>query len=145
MAIEKSIAPSTRRRCPTGCSTSSGRTAARRSASIRGDPSTSDRWSPLRPAARGLFDFVLLDAAPILPVAAAVLMQDLVDGFLLVVRSRQTPRDAIHDALAKLRPERVIGVVLNDHREYRRTYKDDAYNTGKESGTRALPIVSGVA
>jgi capsular exopolysaccharide synthesis family protein len=99
-----------------------GRTGLNRS-EVLGSP----RMDALLRAARGLFDFVLLDAAPVLPVAAAVLMQDLVDGFLLVVRSRQTPRDAIHDALAKLRSDRVIGVVLNDHREYRRTYKEDAY------------------
>jgi hypothetical protein len=34
---------------------------------------------------------------------------------VLVVRSRQTRRDAIGDALARLRRDAVIGVVLNDH------------------------------
>ena len=70
---------------------------------------------------------MLLDAVPVLPVADTVLMQDLVDGFQLVVRSRRTPRDAIHDTLAKLRSDRVIGVVFNGHREYRGSYKDYGY------------------
>jgi hypothetical protein len=54
-------------------------------------------------------------------------MQDLVDGFQLVVRSRRTPRGAIHDALAKLRSDKVIGVVFNGHREYRASYRDYGY------------------
>lgn len=78
-------------------------------------------------AARSAFDDVLLDAPPLLPVADAVLMQDLIDGFLLVVRSRLTPREAIHNALGRLRPQKVIGVVLNDHQEYRHTYSNYAY------------------
>jgi Mrp family chromosome partitioning ATPase len=78
-------------------------------------------------AARILFDFVIVDAMPLLPVADAVLMQDLVDGFLLVVRSRRTRRDAIGAAVARLRPQSVIGAVLNDHEEPRHSYRARAY------------------
>jgi len=87
----------------------------------------SPRMDALLRAARGLFDFVVLDAMPILPVADAVLMQDLVDGFLLVVRSRLTPRDAIREAVARLHPDRILGIVLNDHHEYQDSYKKRAY------------------
>src|SRR6185295_19868226 len=75
----------------------------------------SPRMDALLKAARRQFDFVLIDAVPVLPVADAVLMRDLVDAFLLVVRSRQTPRDAIKEALAKLRSNRIIGVVFDGH------------------------------
>src|SRR3989442_1153976 len=87
----------------------------------------SPRMDAVLRAGRRLFDLVLLDAVPVLPVADTVLMQDLVDGFQLVVRSRRTPRDAIHDTLAKLRPDRVIGVVFNGHREYRASHKYYGY------------------
>jgi capsular exopolysaccharide synthesis family protein len=87
----------------------------------------SQRMDTLLRAARRLFDFVLLDAVPIMSVADTVLFQDLIDGFLLVVRSRQTPRDAIHDALGRLRAEKVLGVVLNDHEEHRSSYRAYAY------------------
>jgi protein-tyrosine kinase len=79
-------------------------------------------------AACGAFDEVILDVPPILPVADAVLMQDLVDGFLLVVRSRVTPREAILDALGRLRPEKIVGIVLNAHRDYRHSYSKYAYD-----------------
>jgi Mrp family chromosome partitioning ATPase len=78
----------------------------------------------------------------VLPVADTVLMQDLVDGFQLVVRSRRTPREAIHDTLAKLRPDKVIGVVFNGHREYRASYRDYGYRRyGMAYGSSISPGV----
>ena len=97
----------------------------------------SPRMQALLRAARGLFDFVLLDAMPLLPVADAVLIQDMVDGFLIVVRSRQTPREALQEALARLRPDRVVGVVLNDHEAHQDSYRARAYDRyGMVYGTR---------
>ena len=95
----------------------------------------SPRMDALLRAGRRVFDLVLLDAVPVLPVADTVLMQDLVDGFQLVVRSRRTPRHAIHDSLAKLRADKVIGVVFNGHREYRGSYRD--YGSPASAGLRA--------
>lgn len=73
-------------------------------------------------SAREAFDIVLVDAPPILSVADTVLLQDLVDGLLLVARSRVTPRRALADALGSLHADKLLGVVLNDHREYGRSY-----------------------
>jgi len=87
----------------------------------------SKRMDALLRAVRGRFDSVIVDMAPVLPVADAVLMQDLVDGFLLVVRSRQTPRNAIRDAVGRLRADRILGIIVNDHREYRDSYYGYAY------------------
>ena len=98
----------------------------------------SARMDALLRAARDGFDLVLLDATPILPVADVMLIQDFVDGFLLVVRSRMTPRAAIHDALGRIRAEKVIGVVLNDQREYRGSYMAYAYDGyGMRAGSGA--------
>jgi len=88
----------------------------------------SKRMEALFRAARVRFDTVVVDTAPVLSVADAVFIQDLVDGFLLVVRSRQTPRNAVRDALARLRPDRVAGIVVNDHREYADSYYTRAYS-----------------
>ena len=100
----------------------------------------SPRMDAVLKAGRRLFDLVLLDAVPVLPVADTVLMQDLVDGFQLVVRSRRTPRDAIHDTLAKLRSDRVIGVVFNGHQEYEASYKDYGYRRyGMDYGASPTP------
>jgi succinoglycan biosynthesis transport protein ExoP len=110
-----------------------GQTGLRRPEVLR-----SPRMQALLRGARAKYDLVILDAAPVLPVSDAVLMQDLLDGFLLVVRARQTPRDAIQDAVAKLRSATILGVVLNDHREYRGSYRDRAYRQMPSAFPRRL-------
>jgi capsular exopolysaccharide synthesis family protein len=97
------------------------------SAVKRSEALGSGRMTALLRAAKVLYDFVLLDAAPLLPVTDSVLIEDIVDGFLLVVRSRRTPKAAVDEAMAKLRPGSVLGLVLNDHREYRDSYRASAY------------------
>lgn len=87
----------------------------------------SPRMDALLRAARERFDVVILDATPILPVADVILLQDLVDGLVFVVRSRVTPRAAIQDALGRIRADKIVGMVLNDHREYRGSYMSSAY------------------
>jgi Mrp family chromosome partitioning ATPase len=98
----------------------------------------STRMKSLLGTARDGFDHVVLDATPILPVADVILLQDLVDGLLFVVRSRQTPRAAILDALKRVRADKVVGIVLNDHREYRESYMAYAYHGyGMRDGSRS--------
>jgi Mrp family chromosome partitioning ATPase len=87
----------------------------------------SPRMEALLRTARNRFDLVVLDTTPVLPVSDAIILQPLVDGFLLVARARKTPREAIVDCLARLRPDAVIGVVLNDCRDPRSSYRNDAY------------------
>jgi len=102
----------------------------------------SGRMSHLVAAARRSFDYVILDCPPLLPVADAVLMQDLVDGFLLVVRSRKSPIEAIQRAISSLKPGRVRGLVLNSQRDllpsyYRYAYPHyDKYGYGQEYGKK---------
>jgi len=45
------------------------------------------------------------------------MLQDLLDGFLLVVRARHASHHAIRQALAHLKPGVVRGVVFNDRTE----------------------------
>src|SRR5271155_879221 len=65
-----------------------------------------DRVSPV-------FDWVILDSAPLLPVADSSLLADLVDGVLLVVRAGETPSETAQRACQELEGRNVVGVVLN--------------------------------
>jgi len=87
----------------------------------------SPRMAALVGAARSRYDFVLLDVPPLIPVTDAVLVQEIVDGFLVVVRSRKTPRAALDEALGRLRSGAVLGLVLNDHHVGRGSYRAAAY------------------
>jgi capsular exopolysaccharide synthesis family protein len=83
----------------------------------------SGRIPRLLEACRRCFDYVIVDCPPLVPVADTVMLQDLLDGFLLVVRARHAPRQAMLRALSHLKLERVQGVVFNDYAELlRRVY-----------------------
>ena len=60
-----------------------------------------------------LFDWVIIDSPPCLPVADASVLAAFVDGVLLVVRAKSTPSAMAQRARQELRKSNVIGVVLN--------------------------------
>jgi protein-tyrosine kinase len=60
-----------------------------------------------------IFDWVILDSPPLLPVADASLLADHVDGVILVVRAASTPTEAAERACQELQGRNVVGVVLN--------------------------------
>ncbi len=79
-----------------------------------------------------VFDWIILDSAPLLPVADSSFLADLVDGVLLVVRAGQTPAEIAQRACQELQGRNVVGVVLNavgpDHAAG--AYDYSAYNYG---------------
>ncbi len=70
-------------------------------------------------AAKKNFDLVILDSSPILPVADSLILSNLVDKVVVVVRSGKTKRRMAQEALRRLRKVRasILGVVLNDSQE----------------------------
>jgi capsular exopolysaccharide synthesis family protein len=65
---------------------------------------------------RHLYDFVIIDSAPILAVSDALFLASVADGVVIVVRAGSTPRKALRtlkDNIMKVRG-RIIGVLLND-------------------------------
>lgn len=60
-----------------------------------------------------LFDWVLLDAPPCLPVADASVIADTCDGILFVVKAGSTPSAVAQRALQELKGRNILGVVLN--------------------------------
>jgi len=65
-----------------------------------------DRMAPL-------FDWIILDSPPLLPVADASQLADMVDGVILVVRAGSTPTVTVERACQELQGRNVVGVVLN--------------------------------
>jgi capsular exopolysaccharide synthesis family protein len=60
-----------------------------------------------------MFDWIIVDSAPAVPVADAALLANFCDGVLLVVRSNSTPIDAARKAKKEFAERNVVGVVLN--------------------------------
>jgi Mrp family chromosome partitioning ATPase len=64
---------------------------------------------------RAQYDYVVLDAAPLLPVADAVILSRAVDGALVVANVTKVRRHQLAQSLASLAQvsARTLGVVLN--------------------------------
>lgn len=80
--------------------------------------------------ARQRYDHIVLDCAPILPVADASVLSSRVDGTLVVVRVGQVPRAALRRAKALLEAAkaRILGVCLSGVRaEVSPDYAEMAY------------------
>jgi protein-tyrosine kinase len=60
-----------------------------------------------------LFDWVILDSPPCLPVADASVLADHCDGVLFVVRAGLTPSSIVQKGAQELKGKNIVGVVLN--------------------------------
>lgn len=88
-----------------------------------------------------VFDWVILDSPPCLPVADASVLGDMCDGVLLVVRSGSTPSELAQKACQELQGKNIIGVVLNAVQKghlYDSYYYDGyGYGAGSHNGGKA--------
>ena len=60
-----------------------------------------------------LFDWIILDSSPVIPVSDATLVAGSCDGVLMVVRSNVTPSDLARRAREEFPDKLLLGVVLN--------------------------------
>ncbi len=93
-----------------------------------------DELSDLIDRLRARFDYIVLDAPPLLPVAESMLIVRLGDIVAYVIRARSTNRDIVSSAIKMIGEERVVGVVLNgvemkDQPYSQYTYVDKIYES----------------
>jgi len=74
---------------------------------------SSRRMKQLLDRVKPLFDWIIIDSPPALPVADASVLAGLCDGVLFVVRAGSTPSETAQKACRELRDAHIIGVVLN--------------------------------
>ncbi len=80
------------------------------------DPSellANGRFATLLSRVTPVFDWVILDSAPCLPVADSIMLAGYCDAVLLVVRASVTPSEVAERALQELQNRNIAGVVLN--------------------------------
>ncbi len=77
------------------------------------------------------YDIVIFDTPPVLAVADAQILANIVDGSILVIRSGQTEVEAAIKAKEALEPAqaKLLGTILNDHEK---TADDYYYYYGTE-------------
>lgn len=82
---------------------------------------------------RSWFDWVIIDAPPLLPLADASLWSRCSDGVLVVVRQGKTKKKELKTALHHLDGANVIGAVMNDADTMGQSYYYSHYSADKGS------------
>ncbi|HKW64976.1 MAG TPA: CpsD/CapB family tyrosine-protein kinase [Candidatus Acidoferrum sp.] len=81
----------------------------------------SDRMKQLFNTVAPVFDWIIIDSPPTLPVHDASVLADMVDGVLFVIRAGSTDAEIVERTAAEFQGKNLLGVVLN------RVQKADSY------------------
>ena len=85
-----------------------------------------------------VFDWIIVDSPPVIPVSDASLMANWCDGVVLVARSHVTPSDLARKARHEFAENQLLGVVLNavevNSSEYYSRYYYKAATAGEQKG-----------
>jgi len=101
------------------------------------DPSElvgSGRLKMLLQRVEALFDWIIVDSPPAVPVSDASVLAKDCDGVLMVVRSNSTPADVARRARQEFPDQMLVGVVLNGTRDEAIPYARYYYETYQKKG-----------
>jgi capsular exopolysaccharide synthesis family protein len=84
-----------------------------------------------------LFDWIIIDSPPAVPVSDASLLANSCDGVLMVVRSNTTPVDMARKARQEFPDKVLVGVVLNGTSADTEAYSRYYYESYEKKGTEA--------
>lgn len=73
----------------------------------------SSRFEQLLEEARRTYQYIILDAPPVVPVSDCRVLGRWVDHFLMVVAAHRTPRSMLEEALDLIGPEKLLGLIFN--------------------------------
>jgi capsular exopolysaccharide synthesis family protein len=85
------------------------------------------RLRTLLEEARESYDYVIIDAPPLLPMPDCQLIGGFVDKFIVVLACDKTPRRALAEALNVLAPEKVLGLVFTRNDQLLSDYRREDY------------------
>ena len=58
--------------------------------------------------------YIIIDSSPILATTEPSVLNEMVDGIILVVKSGETPRETVQQAIRLLNKNKILGVILNN-------------------------------
>ena len=82
-----------------------------------------------------LFDWIIIDSPPAVPVSDASVLGKVCDGVLMVVRSNSTPSDIARKACQQFPDQELVGVVLNGTRDDASPYARYYYESYQKKTT----------
>jgi Mrp family chromosome partitioning ATPase len=94
------------------------------------------RLGTLLEEARKSYDYVILDAPPLLPMPDCQMIGGFVDKLVVVVACDKTPRRLLGEALNVLAPDKVFGLVFNRNDQLLSDYRQEDYSQEVRRGRR---------
>jgi capsular exopolysaccharide synthesis family protein len=91
----------------------------------------SPRFAGLLAAARARYQYVVVDTPPVALLPDARLIEQWIDGVVMVVAAHKTPRRLVEAALDVMNPDKMLGIVWN--REHRRTSSYGYYGSYQQA------------
>jgi len=90
-----------------------------------------DKMKHLFEAVAPIFDWIIIDSPPVMPVHDASILADVADGVLLVLRAGSTDAELAEKVAGEFREKNLLGVVLNrvDKADLYGSYYYAAYGT----------------
>ena len=82
-----------------------------------------------------LFDWIIMDSPPAIPVSDASVLAKACDGVLMVVRSNATPSDVARKARLEFPDQALVGMVLNGTSEDAAPYARYYYESYQKKAT----------
>jgi len=95
----------------------------------------SGRFAKMLEAISAGFDWVLLDATPLLPMADSASLARLCDGVLVVVREGVTRKKVLNKAVASIERSKLLGMVFNQASTLNVDY--NSYYGGNHTGEKS--------
>jgi capsular exopolysaccharide synthesis family protein len=100
----------------------------------------SPRMAKLLNEMSGAFDWLLIDSTPLLPIADAEVLSRIADGTIVVVRRDKGFKTELKQALARVAPSKMIGLLLNDFpatADYPESYTVGKHSDGPGTGRQS--------
>jgi capsular exopolysaccharide synthesis family protein len=80
------------------------------------------RLGELLAEARQRYDVIIVDTPPLIPLADCRLIEQWIDGFLVIVSAHKTPRKLLEEALHVVDSSKLIGLIFNKDEHIEHSY-----------------------
>jgi capsular exopolysaccharide synthesis family protein len=75
--------------------------------------------------------YIIIDSSPVIVATEPIILSEMVDGVILVLRAGKTPRELVQRAISSIHKEKIIGVVLN-RMKIKSSYHSSGYYYSKK-------------
>jgi capsular exopolysaccharide synthesis family protein len=92
------------------------------------------RLGELLEVARQCYDYLIVDTPPLVPLTDCRLIEQWIDGFLVVVTAHKTPRKLLEEALSVVDPAKLLGLIFNEDDRLSPEYYSYHYSVQSPNG-----------